>query len=138
MFYLILSMFIPSRFHTSRKYGSCTFCLWVLPEDNIVTRSNIRVRYRNCLLSFHLPSKFRWGQYFYVKVFQNFYLFCWRINVMVWSRENCVQMNKPEFKVYNWDFSAEKSHFYTLNSGLYICTQFSLDQTITWIRKQNS
>ena len=28
---------------------------------------------------------------------------------MVGSRENCVQMYKPEFKVYKWDFSAEKS-----------------------------
>ena len=28
---------------------------------------------------------------------------------MVWSKENCVQISKPEFKVYKWDFSAEKS-----------------------------
>ena len=26
---------------------------------------------------------------------------------MVWSRENCVQIYKSEFKVYKWDFSAE-------------------------------
>ena len=70
---------------------------------------NIRVRYRNRLSSFHLTSKFRWGQYFSVKVFQRYELFCWRINDMVWSRENFVQMYKPEFKVYKWDFSAEKS-----------------------------
>ena len=28
---------------------------------------------------------------------------------MVLSWENCIQMYKPEFKVYKWDFSAEKS-----------------------------
>ena len=95
-------------------------------KDDIVTRLNIRIRYRNRLLSFQLTSKFRWDQYFYVEVFQNFWLFCWRINDMVWSRENCVQIYQPDFKVYNWDFSAEKSHLYTLNSGLYICTQFFL------------
>ena len=31
----------------------------VMLKDNIVTRLNIRVRYRNRLLSFHLTSKFR-------------------------------------------------------------------------------
>ena len=51
-------------------------------KDNIVTRLNTRVRYHDLWLSFHLTSKFRWGQYFYVKVFQNFSLFRWRINVI--------------------------------------------------------
>ena len=91
----------------SIKYIAAKACI----KDNIVTRLNIRVRYRNRLSSFHLTSKFRWGQYFYVKVFQSYELFCWRINVVVGSRENCVQMYKPEFKVYKWDFSAEKSQF---------------------------
>ena len=37
-------------------------------KDDILARLNIRVRYHNRLLSFHLTSKFREGQYFYVKV----------------------------------------------------------------------
>ena len=34
---------------------------------------------------------------------------------MVLSRENYVQMYKPEFKVYKWDFSAEPVNFLSID-----------------------
>ena len=105
---LIIFSFLRIHLITTRFQGSRTF--WEASRDKIVTRLNIMVRYHNPLLRFHLTCKFRWGKYFYVKVFQNNLAeLCWRINVMVWYREYCVEMYKPEFKVYRWDFSAKKS-----------------------------
>ena len=50
---------------------------------------NIRIRYHNHVLSHVIQIR--------SKLLQNFQLFSWGINVMVWSWEFCVQIYKPEF-----------------------------------------
>ena len=54
---------------------------------------------------------------------------CTLWTVLLWSIDKKIQLG-----LFSWS----TIYMYTLNSGLSICTQFSLGQTITLIRQQNS
>ena len=98
----------------------CCICTNVPCKDNIVTRLNIRVRCHNSVLCFNLtkqiPMRSKLFSVRSIQVFQNFHLFRWGINVMVWSGELCVEICKPEYTLNSFSIDHSRT-VWSVNSS---------------------